>query len=275
MMQIFVQNNGSAECNLDVTCRSTELPVLVINPEGGKSAAVKRVIDEVPPRVDGLPLSYIRFEDYDSEGNMNLVAVYASEGEGDKEESEEEEESVVTVNGGGGTAHITEALVQTRLWGTKDAGTAIGWNGRTKEESEVSGVDIGAANCRLSISKSMRFSKLSTTYVRKLLKMIGRVNSASFKGWDRGEVLFEDFSYSAPEKGQKYVTVTFNFAIQMNESGYSYAGRTLKKEGWEYIWGITEQVKKEKDGNNVSGVETKHAYRAQVYPYADFSSLGL
>lgn len=273
--KVIVQNNGSAEWNLDGTFRSTEIPVLIINPIGGKSAAVQLVKDNVPEVVDSLPLSYIRFDDYDSDGNINMVAVY--EKNGDKNSDDESDpESTISITGGGGTSHITEALVeQTLLFNDSNKRhrppeTAIGWNGKSGAESEVSGVDIVSANCRLVITKDMSVSKLTTSYIRKLLKMIGTVNSGKFKGWDRGEVLFEDFSYSAPDSGQKRVTVTFNFAIQMNEENFYYAGHTISKLGWEYVWGMTEELNNEK-----FGLKTVRAYKAQVYPFADFSAIGV
>lgn len=274
---VIVQDTGSAEWNLDGTFRSTELPVMVINPpSGGKSAALQLVIDAVPSRIKNLPLSYIRFDDYDSDGNINMIAVYEKDGEGSSDEPVEESESTISINGGGGTAHVTEALgVQTLLF--NDSGrnfkeiTAIGWNGKYGDDSEIAGVDTIAANPRLVITKNIRASKLTTAYIRRLLRLVGTVNSSSFKGWDRGEVLFEDFSYSAPDDNSASVPVTFNFAVRMNENNYSYGGKTISKLGWEYVWGISEK----KNNSGVTDMKTTAAWKAQIYPFADFSGLGL
>ena len=277
--QVFVQNNGSAEWNLDGTCRSTELPVLIINPTGGKSAAVQLVKKSVPPSIDGLPLSYIRFDEYDSDGNINMVAVYDSKSEDNTSDDVDEPESTISVNGGGGSSHVTEALAQTELFNDSqiknDPKLRVGWNGKKGADSEVTGVDIIAPNCKLVITKKMRISSLTTSYIRKCLKLIGKVNASSFKGWEKGEVLFEDFSYTLPDNADKKVDVTFNFAVQMNESGYSYHGRTISKLGWEYVWSMTEEVKTENEGEKKTELKTVSAYKAQVYPFGNFSSLGL
>jgi hypothetical protein len=237
---------------------------------------VQLVKDNVPESIDSLPLSYIRFDDYDSDGNINMVAVYETNSTGGSDNQEDDPESTISITGGGGTSHVTESLVeQTLLFNDSNKrhrhpGTAIGWNGKSGTESEVTGVDVVSANCRLVITKNMSVSKLTTSYIRKLLKMIGTVNSGKFKGWDKGEVLFEDFSYSAPDSGQKRVAVTFNFAIRMNETDFSFAGRRISKLGWEYVWGMTEEFH-----NDIIGLKTVRAYKAQVYPFADFSAIGV
>ena len=275
--QVIVQNNGSAEWNLDGTCRSTELPVLIINPQGGKSAAVQLVVEAVPPDVDGLPLSYIRFDDYDSDGNINMIAVYDSEGAGGDDNSEEEAQSTISITGGGGSSHVTEALTENTV--IFDEGRikkhpryGIGWNGKNGTDSDVAGVDTVAPNCKLVITKKFKVSALTTAYIRKCLKLIGSVNNSSFKGWERGEVLFEDFSYSVPDNAKK-IDVTFNFAIQMNEKNYDYKGHKISKLGWEYVWGITDTVVNR--NTNRKELKMVSAYKSQIYPYADFSGLGL
>ena len=78
-------------------------------------------------------------------------------------------------------------------------------------------------------------------------------------------------SYSSPAKKSKMVTVTFNFAIQPNESGAKIGGKSVSKKGFEYVWAIS----KTSAVNGSPKVEVEGIYVDQVCEYASFSALGL
>lgn len=279
--QVFVQNNGSATWNLNGKCESAEIPVLIINPQGGKSAAVQTVLDNVPADYDGLPLSKVRFESYDSDGNIEMVAVYESNGSGSSSsdsEAETEEEAKVSFTCGTSSIHLTEAISQVCKAGRLDAGNTIGWNGETGDNFRVDGVDAPFPTCHEVYTKKIKLKKLTTAYRRNVWKCVGKINKNTFKGWKKGEAMLSSVSFSAPDQTetsseQDEVEVTFDFEIKLNESGYKYGGVTLAKEGFEYVWGM-QKTDYDKDTKKpkltVSGV-----YVAKVIPYADFSILGI
>ena len=102
---------------------------------------------------------------------------------------------------------------------------------------------------------------------------MGKVNSASFKGWAAGEVMFLGCSYSTPSRGAKKVTVTYNFRIMPNESGCKVAGKSCgSKKGFEYLWARSE-VKN--NGSNTPQVEVVAIYKSVVCESGNFSALGL
>ena len=279
--QVFVQDSGSATWNVFGDCESAEIPVLIISPTGKKSDAVQTVIDNVPPQYCGLPLAKVRFDDYDSDGNLEMVAVYESGSSSisSKSESEEpEEEPRLSFSCGTSSVHITEAISQVRVHGTKDAGTSIGWNGETGDNFQVSGVDAPFPSCHETYTKKMKISKLTTMYRRKVWACVGKVNGSAFKGWQKGEAMLTSVSFSSPvpenaSSPNSEVEITFDFEIRQNESGYKYGGVTLSKEGFEYVWAIRKAKYDDKSKKPVVAVEG--VYVSKIVKYADFSVLGI
>ena len=271
MQQIFVQADGKATWNLDGECESAELPVFIINPESDKSQAAQDVKNAVPATFEGLPLSKIQFDSYDSEGNINMIAIYEKETV-QSSESNEDNAPTLSFNCNAVSLHIDEAYSNTTIVGSLDAGKSIGWNGKTGDEAEFAGVDIQTGEMRETYTKVMRYTAITTDYKKKLRKLIGKVNKSSFKGWDAGEVMFMGASFSTPTKGQENVTVSFEFNVQPHENSVKIFGQTVNKKGFEYVWAIRETRVEE---NSLPKVIIKGAYKSVVVQSADFSVLGL
>ena len=157
------------------------------------------------------------------------------------------------------------------MFGTKKAGGAIGWNGKTGAEMSVAGVDVPTAQLRETYTKTMRLSRITTAFKRKVARLVGKVNSGPFKGWEKGEVMFLGMSYSSPARRSSRVNVAFNFAIQPNEEE-SVCGRNVSKKGFEYAWGLSKTVV---DENGVPKADVEAIYVDEVCRYDSFSALGL
>ena len=167
--------------------------------------------------------------------------------------------------------YLLYSYSQRKAYGDKDAGGAIGWNGKSGDDCEIAGVDVPTAQLRETYTKQMKISKLTTAFKRKVAALVGKVNSGSFKGWSAGEVMFLGMSYATPSKKAKKVTVTFNFAIQPNETGVKIAGKSVSKKGFEYVWAISKTVA----SSGTPKLEVEGIYVDQVCEYASFSGLGL
>jgi len=83
--------------------------------------------------------------------------------------------------------------------------------------------------------------------------------------------MFLGMSYSTPAKKAKKVTVSFNFAIQPNETGVKIGSRSVSKKGFEYVWAISKTVA----GSGTPKLEVEGIYVDQVCEYASFSGLGI
>ena len=189
----------------------------------------------------------------------------------DDDDEVDESERTVSFDCGGGTMHLTHSYGQRRVYGTKEAGGAIGWNGKTGAEMAITGVDVPTAQLRETYTRVMKLSKITTSFKRKVAKLVGKVNSGSFKGWNRGEVMFLGMSYSCPAKKSTKVTVTFNFAVQVNEEA-TVCGQQVAKQGFEYAWGLSSAAVSS-TGAPMASVEA--IYVDQVCQYDSFAALGL
>ena len=235
--------------------------------------ALTAVHGKAPAESKGLPLDSIEIDTRETNDTFRVNAIYREEDTTVDDSSGEEDDETPTesFDCGGGTKHLLYSFGQRKVYGDKDAGGAIGWNGKSGDDCEIAGVDVPTAQLRETYTKPMKISKLTTAFKRKVAALVGKVNSGSFKGWNAGEVLFLGMSYSTPAKKAKKVTVSFNFAIQPNESGVKIAGRSVTKKGFEYVWAISKTVA----SSGTPKLEVEGIYVDQVCEYASFSGLGL
>ena len=235
--------------------------------------ALTAVHGKAPAESKGLPLDSIEIDTRETNDTFRVNAIYREEevDVGDSGGDDDDETPTESFDCGGGTKHLLYSFGQKKVYGDKDAGGAIGWNGKSGDDCEIAGVDVPTAQLRETYTKPMRVSKLTTAFKRKVAGLVGKVNSGSFKGWNAGEVMFLGMSYSTPAKKAKKVTVTFNFAIQPNESGVRIAGKSVTKKGFEYVWAISKTVA----SSGTPKLEVEGIYVDQVCEYASFSGLGL
>lgn len=235
--------------------------------------ALTAVHSKAPAESKGLPLDSIEIDTRETNDTFRVNAIYREEEVevGDSGGDDDDETPTESFDCGGGTKHLLYSFGQRKVYGDKDAGGAIGWNGKSGDDCEIAGVDVPTAQLRETYTKPMKISKLTTSFKRKVASLVGKVNSGSFKGWNAGEVMFLGMSYSTPAKKAKKVTVSFNFAIQPNESGVKVAGKSVTKKGFEYVWAISKTVA----SSGTPKLEVEGIYVDQVCEYASFSGLGL
>ena len=85
--------------------------------------------------------------------------------------------------------------------------------------------------------------------------------------------MFLGCSYSGRNQRSALVTVSYNFAIQLNESNVDVAGHQISKKGFEYVWSISNTVKNSQ--TNRPQVVVSDIFVDQVTGYADFAELGV
>lgn len=269
-MTIFRTQEGSETWDSNGNVKQYEIKYFVISPES-KDSAIRAAFNDSPASYSGLSRNSVRFDGFDDDGNAEVTVVYEKK---DSSFSITSEDISVSFDCGGGTRHITTAIKQQCLWKDsvstfRDPGNIIGWNGKTGSDSVITGVDVPFAQPRETYTKYMKIP-LSTSKRRKIASLVGKVNANTWKGWSKGEVMFLGCSYSGVERDK--APVTFNFAIQMNETREIAEGvPVIKKEGNIYIWTQQSEAK-----NNMSPkLKVTAVFAAQVAEYADFSELGL
>lgn len=296
-MKILRTQEGSETWDSEGNVIECEIKYYVISPEGGKTACIQAVwaaspekfsnVEEVTPSTDSETESDeeeennecirtgIRFDGYDDDGNMEITVLYSlSENEGLP--ASENDSPVVSFDCSGGSKHITHAISQKKAYpssGTDDTGGAIGWNGKTGPEMEITGCDIPTGQLRESYTKIFRIGSITTEKKRKWASMVGKVNSSTFKGWQPGEVMFLGCTYNGKAKSSTKVPVQFNFGIQQNESNAKVDGHQCgAKKGFEVIWAMSET---EKGTNDIPVAKVKSVYIAEVCEQGNFGELGL
>lgn len=239
--------------------------------------AITAAYSESPADIEGIPKKSAEISERLAEDIWKIEISYGYSSKSSSPSSGSQDEATVSFDCGGGTRHVNTALEQKKLWQKsgatiKNPGKFVGWNGKTGPDSVISGVDVPFAQPRETYTKKMSLSQLSTSFRRKMAGLVGCINSAKWKGWERGEVMFLGCSYSG--SASEEITVTFNFAIQMNESMVIADGvPKINKTGHEYIWTMSET--KYDTVNKAPQLEVTAVYAALVAPYADFSTLGL
>lgn len=177
----------------------------------------------------------------------------------------------------GKTQNVKIALSQREVVGdeqlVENVANMVGWNGKFGAASECSGVNVFFPGMSEQCRKTM-LSASDTPALRATIESVyGKVNNATFHGWDAGEVLFMGASIGEPyfnDSGDELVDVTYQFQIQRNEASRLIGDIELSAvEGWDYKWGIYGL-------DPASGTQgVRLAASSRVYERADFSVLNL
>ena len=173
---------------------------------------------------------------------------------------------------GGGTQHITQSLQTVGRYAPsgKTAPDFQGAIGVTHDN--VEGVDITVPVYNFSETHYIASSLVTGAYKATLFYLTGKVNNAAFRGFAAGEVLF--LGASGSKRGEEDWEITFKFAASPNVTNLTIGEITgVSKKGWEYLW-----VRYADDEDTAAKVLVKKpiaVYVEQVYPYGNFSGLGI
>ncbi len=181
-------------------------------------------------------------------------------------------ESQYSFDTGGGTQHVTQSLVNVQQVAAPGflAPNFYGAIGVT--DDRVEGTDITVPVFNFTETHYLLTNLVTPAYKLALFNLTGKVNGGLFKGFAKGEVLF--LGASGSKRGLDDWEITFRFAASPNVASLSLGSITgVSKEGWHYLW-----VRFIDDEDNTAKALIKRpiaAYVEQVYPYGDFSGLGI
>lgn len=180
----------------------------------------------------------------------------------------------------GGTQHITQAC-SVGSGGTLDfekrfPSSATNMSGAIGVDSNgVNGVDIVVPQLSWQESYDVPNAYVTSAWIRGVSGITGTTNSAAFRGFEAGEVLFLGCSGSQEwddQKGRGPWSLSFRFVASKNVTGQTIGSITgIEKKGHEYLWVRYEDA--------VSGSsllkQPKAVYVSKVYKDSDFSALGI
>ena len=151
-----------------------------------------------------------------------------------------------------------------------EPGNLIGWDGRTDENSRVSGASVLVPEIYERCVATYREGAVNNAFRRKICALAGKVNNAAFHGWEAGEVLLlsaEQSTVYENDEGTNLVDVTYKFAIRPRGERMCGGVRMKNAAPWNVLWYIPAR-NPDKRAATACGV-----YESRVYDSGNFSNL--
>lgn len=142
-------------------------------------------------------------------------------------------------------------------------------------DNGVEGVDIIVPSAVFTETHRKTHAEVTEAYKGTVIKMTGKVNSAPFRGFAAGELLFAG-AYGSRRGIIGDWEITYRWAASENQTDISIGNGLFTvptKKGWEYLWLRIRDVV-----DAVSNTLTKKpvaAYVERVYRTGDFSLLDI
>lgn len=230
----------------------------------------------VSETVGSIPLQAPREIDLDPEDPETFTATvtykHAGRDEQTKDELVEIGDEKVSGSFSGRSAHITEALSQTK-YGTnaREVGKSVNVN----YDGEVEGVDVNERTGSFTVETIISEATGTNSWFKARFEQIWTLNNADFRSWSSGCVALVGMDYRQRSDGNW--EIAYHFEIIPSETVTSIAGVALGgsvfKEGWQYVWAMYR--KKEDTATKRIEPEAIGVYIADLYPSSNFADLGI
>ncbi len=261
-MPVIIERYDSRETTVGVDNPSVDLMYVVDGTED--DTAVRTLVEAtIPALYAGLVFQSYHLA-HQGGGLWEVTVRYG------KREPKAPGESSFSFDTGGGTTHITQSLQTVAKYARPgnappDFQGAIGVH-----HDSVEGTDITIPVYHFKETHYLPAVLVTSAYKATLFSLTGKVNAAPFKGFAAGEVLF--LGASGSQRGTEDWELTFSFAASPNAVGLTVGDITgIEKKGWEYLWVRYQDA----EDANVLVKQPAAVYVEQVYPYGDFSLLGI
>ena len=183
---------------------------------------------------------------------------------------------VVSIDTSGGQFLRTEALFPNAQFprsgfNMSDFGSAI-----NVDNGEVKGVDVVGGALKLNVVAKVLAANIGDpiAYAKTISNLTGKVNSATYLGFDPGELLFTGASGEVITNGDP--TLTFSFEARPNQTNLTVGPVSgISAGGHEYVWMeyITQADTVGADGRAVQ--QAIGANVSVVYQSVSFAALGI
>jgi hypothetical protein len=235
------------------------------------TAASAKIIADGYWEYPGLPSMKLRAEQYSvsylGDDAWQVTIQYEKNGADDGNDPLKRSRSFDT---SGGTQHITQAYGELKYGSGPAQQGAIG-----VDSNGVNGVDIVVPALQWQETYDVPNQYITSGWIRGVAGVTGTTNLSSFRGFERGEVLFVGCTGSQEwddEKGKGPWSLAFRFVASQNQTGLSVGSiGGITKGGHQYLWVRYEDAV---EGNDLLK-RPKTVYVNQVYRETDFSVLGI
>jgi len=146
---------------------------------------------------------------------------------------------------------------------------AIALIGDQGDGKPPTGVPLMVPEITFGGTRYVKQSAWSVVSANTVLRLIGKVNTTSFMGWDIGEVLCAGISGS--RRGRDDIELQFRFRVRENVTVETDGFPDIDKLGWQYLW---PRHQLEYDGTSFVTTNTiTHLVLANVFPTTSFTAL--
>lgn len=251
-----------------------EIPYLVFDAADEDAALAAAHATAAARTVTGMALESVEVDERVNESTWRVKAAYAPDSSSEGGGGGQEEDSFSTsFDTGGGTMHMNQSLgtVSKTPNDAPDYGGAIGVDG----EGNVAGVDVTMPVFNFQETHTLSGTVVTDAWKKKVAALTGTVNSAAFRGFAAGEVLFLGASGSKrSKKASVKWEITFRFAVSANRTGLRVGDLNIEqKRGWDYLW-VSYKTAVAANGKSLVK-KPSAAYVEKVYPDGDFGTLGI
>lgn len=210
-----------------------------------EAAALSQVVVSIPRTRDGLRLNRVtlnqRLTDtvwqFDAEYVLPALASYDDNTDDDDPQiSFSCRPKTITRTTAIGRISVTMAPGVTSLPEITDK---LGIN--IDENGVARGADIEEGELVVTLTYNHKRSKITTSYMRTVAALVGRMNSATFFGFPEGSLRFDGIECSYRDGESSRIPCTYTFTYSPPYSSLTVApGVTVTKAGWDYLWVYTE-----------------------------------
>lgn len=265
--------NASVERNYENEPLSISFEYIVSGVED-ESSAIDYVHANIPRKHENIPLQNVTCDEQLDTSIFVVSVTYAEDNPNVGASGDEKYSYGFSFETGGGTKKVIVPRKTIAVW---PSGSLYPGAVNVDNAGNVNGVDIVSPVMNFMETHTLKASKVTESYKKKIAMMTGSVNADTFRSYEPGEVLFLGASGSRRGKDRSdYWEITFRFSVSPNivdETIPNFPPK-ITKRGWDYLWfQFSPEIQTDADGKKIRIRVPKAAYIDQVYPYKDFKDL--
>lgn len=233
-------------------------------------AAYSEASAALPTQLGGLELTRLQVEGTDLETHWEGQATYGSNRNDDQQDTNE---STFSFEVGTTTAHITQSLSTVGAWST--TGTATDTKGAigVQLDNSVAGFDKLIPQASWTEKHFFPLRMMTRTYFDTLSNIAATMNAATFRTFERGEVMLINATCEYRRKKQDF-ECQFKFLPLPNVTGITIGSLSgISKLGHDYLW--TRYLEElDSTAKNVRPIPHE-VFVERVYTFSDYEALRL
>lgn len=176
----------------------------------------------------------------------------------------------------GDSTHIQTALKTSGKY-VKQGETPADFQGALNVDSDgnVGGTDIVARHLTFPETHYQPFDVVTPAWIKTMASIVGCMNDAPFRSFNRGELLLVGLSGSKNYEKKRW-DITYSFDASPNVSNLQIGEIVVEQKlGHDYLWVRYKKKSQAVGGRKLILPQPIQANVEQVYQFADFSRMGI